>query len=180
MAMDDPKVFAATLVHAGAGEGDELLQGFVAEQVAAGWRLEGLLAVARPEPRRCASMQLRDLRSGELYPIAQALGPGSQSCSLDAAGLAAASIVLRRALKVRPALVVVNRFGGQEAQGKGFAPEMLALMEAGIPLLTLTRATQLDDWRRFTGGLGQELMLEGEALRTWFAQAVAACGGQRG
>jgi hypothetical protein len=59
--------------------------------------------------------------------------------------------VLRDALGRNPDLVISNRFGSLEAENGGFAAELLALLAAGIPVLTVVSARHLDAWHRFVG-----------------------------
>lgn len=69
-------------------------------------------------------------------------------------------------------LAVGNRFGALEATGGGHAAELAALVGEDIPVLTVVAAKHLDAWRRFTGGMGEELPPRMAALRSWFTLAV--------
>ncbi|MBO3278202.1 DUF2478 domain-containing protein [Pseudomonas schmalbachii] len=158
--------FAAVL-HAGRGEGNELLWQFCKRLQLAGWRVRGLLTTRGKDPDGRLPMLIRDVHDGHSYAISQPLGPGSLACSLDPGGLAQASAVLRRSLAESPDLVLVNRFGAMEASGRGFAQEMLALMSEGIPLLTLVSPQYQADWQRFTGTPDAILPFEESALLDW-------------
>jgi nucleoside-triphosphatase THEP1 len=114
--------------------------------------------------------KLVDVASGRSYPILQNLGPGSKSCRVDPRGMAEASQTLRDAVTLGADLVVVNRFGKLEAHGQGLADEMLAVMVAGIPLLTVLNVEHLARWLDFTGGAGTLLMPERDSLDRWWAQ----------
>ena len=65
-------------------------------------------------------------------------------------------------------LIVVNRFGTPEAQGRGLAEEMLAIMALGIPLVTTVESPSLDLWRDFTGGLAGEIPPNCGGLMRWW------------
>jgi hypothetical protein len=65
-------------------------------------------------------------------------------------------------------LAVINRFGKLEAEGEGFAADMLALMSTGIPVLTAVKRKHLDAWRDVTGGMAAELQPNETALRDWY------------
>lgn len=148
---------------------DALLQAFCHLLRGSGWRVGGLLQQCVPpvgggRPR----LLLVDLGTDERFSISQKLGPHSRACSLDTGGIAQASAVLRRALADGVHLAVTNRFGELEAQGGGFVAEIAALADAGIPVMTVVAAKHLDGWRRFTGGLGEELPLRMSALSAWF------------
>lgn len=85
--------------------------------------------------------------------------------------------MLRRALVEKPDLVIVNRFGSSEAEGDGFTEELLALIEAGIPLLLIVNTRYLDAWRHFNGGMGDELACEQAAVAGWLGTrlGMGAC-----
>ncbi|WP_164136300.1 DUF2478 domain-containing protein [Stenotrophomonas maltophilia] len=168
IAIQAPRI--AAIVHDHSGEPDALLAAFAARQLAAGHRVRGLVHLPH-EPtangnKRMALMDVTD--PGSRYPISQALGPASCGCNLDPGGIADASVVLRRALQDRAALAIANRFGTLESEGGGMADELLALMLAGIPLLTAVKLPYLDAWRQFTGGMAVELPADDAALQAWW------------
>lgn len=166
-------VYGSDMAHGEAA--DALVLEFCQGLQRGGWRVGGLAQQCLPpegggKPR----LQLADLRTGQVISISQKLGPLSRACSLDTGGIAQASAVLRQALADRVHLAVTNRFGELEARGGGFAAEIAALADAGIPVLTVLAARHLDDWRRFTGGLGEELPARMTALRAWFRLLTGA------
>jgi len=176
----------AAIVHAGKHTTDRTLLGFVDDLRGQGWVVRGLVsgqacvqlaaapAQAAPSPRHCTLRTVRDLHTGKVYPISQNLGQGSSACCLDVGALLAAASVLHRARHAAPDLVVVNRFGILEADGGGFAQEMLGLMADGIPMLTVVSETYLPVWRTFTGGLAQELGVDRPSLHAWANTLPAA------
>ena len=98
-----------------------------------------------------SAMALTDIDTGDEYLVSQPLGPDSTSCRADPQGFARASRVLRDALERQPDLVVCNRFGALEAENGGFVAELLALLERGIPVLTVVAPRHFDAWQRFVG-----------------------------
>ena len=150
---DLPQVRAAAILGDGTTDTDALLAQAAAAGRDAGRDVRGLLMRYDGDPSQCAcAMLLVDVATGDEYPVSQALGAGSASCRVDPQGFARASQVLRDALEPPAALVVVNRFGNLEADGGGLAAEMLALMAAGVPLLTVVPARHAQAWANFTGG----------------------------
>lgn len=144
---------AAALHHDGSLDIDALLAAAVERQRGRDRDVRGLLMRYAGERGECASaMFLVDIASGEEYLVSQNLGTGSRACRADPQGFARASRVLREALEHAPDLVVSNRFGGLEAEGAGFAAELLEVMSHGIPLLTVVATPHLEAWQRFTGG----------------------------
>lgn len=164
----------AAIVHAHEDEADAVMRHFVADLRGRDRVVRGLLMASRPDGRRRAGRCLQDIETGGIFEIFQDLGEGSQACCLDVSCLADAAATLRAALRDRPELVVVNRYGRQEAGGGGFAQEFLALMAEEIPVLTIVAEEFLEDWRRFTGGLSAELRADAAQLRAWEAQTLSA------
>lgn len=161
-------------------DADALLDAVVRRLRAAGRRVRGLV-MTYPDGRcECGTMVLVDVDNQARYRVSQPLGSGSVSCRVDPGGFAEASVVLRAALAEAPELVVSNRFGGLEASGEGLASELLELMGAGIPLLTIVSRRHLAAWTQFTGGAATLLPAREQAVLDWFhglhqgAQAVAA------
>lgn len=166
-ALFSPSPPIAAITRAERGVADTLLADFVFGLKRDGWRVQGLVQQGHEQGK--AATVLVDIADGQCYPLFQDLGPASTSCSLDAGSVAAASVALRRALEEKADLAVANRFGALEADGKGFAAEMLALMAEGIPFITVVAEEYLLDWRWFTGKVGVELPPRLSALEGWFA-----------
>lgn len=165
--IDDSKLPIAAIIPRPEQDADQLLSVFSEQLQARGFRVRGLIQQRCPSGSTC-KFSLRDLSTGRLYPISQDLGSQSTACVLDTAGIADASIVMRRIPDEGADLVVFNRFSGLESEGEGFAAEMLDLMTLGIPVLTIVQTRHLDAWRDFTGGLAAELPAEPIALEYWF------------
>lgn len=160
-----PPLRAAALVF-GEGEGaGDLLEAFARRLMAQGVRVGGL--VQRTE-KKCGMRFLVDLESGARFPISQDLGKGSESCTIDAEGMAEATAVLRRALDDPPELLIVNKFGRLECEGEGLAAEALEAMAGGLAVLTTVDRKYLDAFEAVTGGLVARLAVDAEALERWW------------
>ncbi len=122
-------------------------------------------------------MYLRDLLTGETIKISQDLGPAAQGCALDTGQLALAGRSVHRAIEAGVALVVVNKFGAQEAAGAGLRDELFAAAEAGIPVLTTVKPELADAWCEFVGELGQLLPPDVDRVEAW-CRAVCATHGR--
>lgn len=121
---------------------------------------------------RCMTMSLEDLGSGHRFPISQDLGAGAAGCHLDAAGLAAAAAAFAGALADRADLVMVNKFGKQEALGEGLRQEIANAVMAGLPVLIAVRRDFLPAWREFAGEDWVELAADRAAVERWVADAI--------
>lgn len=121
------------------------------------------------------AMALEDLASGLRYPISQDLGVAAGACRLDPAGLAAAGGALSAALSGDVDLVIVNKFGRQEALGQGLRQEIAAALLAGLPLLVAVREDVMPAWRDFAGEDWAALPAQSAEVEAWaLARAPAA------
>lgn len=121
----------------------------------------------------CA-MELENLASGERFSLSQELGKGSEACRLDPASLAHAAVAIRRAVDEGAQLICVNKFGAQEALGSGLREEIGLVVAAGIPLLTAVGKRFMPEWQEFSGGYGELLPPEREAVLAWCLRVCAA------
>ena len=156
-------------------EADALQRAWVLQLQHSGLRVGGVLQRCSTWPSGCKRMQLLDVGSPQVFDISQDLGSAAKGCCLDPAGVVEASSVLRQALAEGVDVVVTNRFGGLEAQGSGFVAEIAALVEAGIPVMTIVAPQHLPAWRALTGSMGQELVMpqKVQALDDWLASLRA-------
>jgi hypothetical protein len=163
---------AAAIEHDGSGDIDALLASVVQAQRLLGRRVCGLL-MTYPEGRdSCAGpMVLVDIDKGDAYPVSQPLGRDSRACRADTQGFAHAGRVLRAALAEAPDLVIINRFGSLEAEGGGFAAELLELMSSGVPVLTAVATRHAAAWTLFSGG-APLLPARAEAVNAWIAATL--------
>ena len=90
--------------------------------MADGLKLAGAVQTNIGQGQDCAcDMELTVLGSGAApVRISQSLGAGSQGCRLDADGLERAVALSARVLTRSTDLLIVNKFGRQEAIGRGF------------------------------------------------------------
>jgi nucleoside-triphosphatase THEP1 len=146
---------------------DALLHSLAHHYNRRGIRVAGLAMALNEQGLRREPMAVQDLETGTEYSIAQNLGKESQSCCLDPSGLADATGVLRGALNNPPRLAIVNRFGQQEIDGKGCRAELLQLLEAGIPVLTVVKRKFLRQWHEFNGGAATDLAFLESDARQW-------------
>ncbi|SHH45759.1 DUF2478 domain-containing protein [Pollutimonas bauzanensis] len=167
---------AAAILHDSQDHSDELLLRFAMQLKRQGLRVHGVVQAPQTLSATGArQMGIIDLADGSRLSISQDRGAGARGCCVDPGALAEASIILRRACEQGADLVVVNRFGTLETEGGGFASDLLALMSADIPVLTVVERKYLAGWRRFTGGMAAELPPSAESLREWYASLPREC-----
>ena len=119
----DPNRLAAIVYDDGVAV-DALMSTFARELIEAGVKARGIVQLP-PEEQGCgprAPMRLQDVETGEIIPLCQDLGPGTEAAHLDPAALAGASARLRLAAMQPSDIVFFSKFGKQEANGGGFPP----------------------------------------------------------
>lgn len=166
----------AAIVHEERGQADVLIAQMVAQLRGAGHHVLGIIKEpVLTDPGSCKEdMILIDIERGDRYNISQNLGTCSEGCTLDPSVVTEASVVLRRALAAKPDLIVVNRFGKLEMIGSGFHAEMIAIIEAGIPVITAVSTDHYPAWEAFTGGCAVTLPPEADAIANWCRQYLPA------
>lgn len=139
----------ATLVGDDGAAIQALFVSAVAKWLAAGIKVVGVISEARGLPdRTCSAGILRDIVSGNPYPIFLETAPSGTSCHLDAAGVDDACFSLLDQI-VASDVVVLSKFGKLEAMGKGLAPAFQTAFAAGKPVLTTVSDKHRDAWRAF-------------------------------
>lgn len=65
-------------------------------------------------------------------------------------------------------LLVVNKFGKQEAQGRGLCPAISIAMEMEIPTLVGVNEMNAAEFHAFSEGVAETLPPERRAIRVWY------------
>ncbi|MFG1352194.1 DUF2478 domain-containing protein [Xanthobacter autotrophicus] len=161
------------------GADREQIQSLLIE-AADGLRASGVrvLGVVEHLPPGCdhEDVLLIDLVSGETNRLHQNLGPGAAGCSLDPAGLAAAAAGVERAIAARldeggnlsDTVVILSKFGRQEAEGRGLTSAFHAAVAAELSVLTSVSPTVRDQWDGFAGDLAQIAPASLREVEAWW------------
>jgi hypothetical protein len=72
-------------------------------------------------------------------------------------------------------LLIVNRFGRQEREGKGLAYLVERALSADIPVVIAVPSHRFADWIKFADGMSVKLRCKREALDAWW-RAVSSGG----
>jgi hypothetical protein len=151
----------------GRGATDALLADAVARIRARGIRPAGTVQTNPPcAGRDKCDMDIHVLPDGPVLRISQDLGAHSRGCRLDSAALETAVAETERRL-AGAEILVVNKFGKQEAERRGFAPLIATALDQGIPVLVGVNALNREAFEGFAGQLAQELPATPEAIADW-------------
>ncbi|MET3792834.1 DUF2478 domain-containing protein [Aquamicrobium terrae] len=157
----------------GKGRIDLLLAEVVERLEARGMALAGTVQtnIERHDRPRC-DMDLRLLPDGPVVRISVDRGAEARGCRLDAGALEQSTLWVAGAL-AKAELLVVNKFGKQEAEGKGLAGCMAHALERGLPVLVGVNGLNLPAFLEFTDGMAQQLPPDAARVADWCLTAVA-------
>lgn len=163
----------AAIVHRRGDHVEELMAEVARRLSVQSIRVGGLLQHSQrfDADARCF-IELENLAVGQRYVLTQNLGAESDACALDTAALAEASTAVRKAISDKVDLIIVNKFGKQEAAGAGLRAEIMQVAVAGIPLLTSVSERFVAHWREFAGEDAQELPMSVDEVTRWCSRAV--------
>lgn len=112
-------------------------------------------------------MQLQILTGAGNVTISQRLGDGARGCRLDPGGLERAVGLVEAELDSGADVLILNKFGKQEAEGRGFRPLIGEALARDIPVLTAVAASNRAAFLEFCDGIATELPADAERLADW-------------
>lgn len=143
----------ACVVSAERGAVDRVLSAVAGRLAQGGWRLAGAVQenCDAADDALC-DMDIRVLPDGGLYRISQNLGREASGCRLNPDGLETAVADATRRFAARcPDLMIINKFGKMEAEGRGFRGLVGQALADGVPLLLGVNDTNLAALAGFLG-----------------------------
>lgn len=162
------------------GETDRVLAAIVARLSNEGVRILGALraigndAAGDIADQHCES-SLLILPDGPVVRISQDLGSGSTACRMDAGALEdAVGIASVRLARHTPDLLVLNKFGLSEAEGRGFRAMIAEALGRGVPVLIGASETHRAAFERFAADMSVALPPDEDAILAWCRNAIDA------
>ncbi|MEM9247945.1 MAG: DUF2478 domain-containing protein [Pseudomonadota bacterium] len=125
------------------------------------------------DPTRKCDMELHVLTGTSVVKISQDLGRHAVGCRLDAGGLEHAVGLVATSLLAVPPLLIINKFGKQEADGHGFRPIIGQAVAAGIPVLTSVGSANLEGFLSFADGMAEPLPPDEDVILAWCRDQIA-------
>jgi Protein of unknown function (DUF2478) len=165
----------AALVYDKQQDPDQILREFAADLNNRGYRAVGLVQLGH----HCADASLSAMlvHTGEKLPLFQDLGSCSAGCRLDVGQLLGAGQQIAGAIDEGADLLIVNRFGRQECEGKGLSYLVERALSADIPVVIAVPSHRFADWIKFADGMSVKLRCDREALDGWWNAVSARNGG---
>lgn len=156
----------------GRGDVDLVLKRFAERLLARGIDVAGVVQTNTDcgEDKPC-DMDVQVLPDGPVLRISQDLGPGSRGCRLNPDALEQAVGLVAGRLGPETRLLVVNKFGKQEAEGRGFREVMGAALADGIPVLVGLNGLNKPAFEAYAGEMAEAVVPGIAALEAWFQAA---------
>lgn len=158
----------------GRGDTDLILERLANDLSARGLRCCGIVQI---NSERCdagpCDMDVRVLPDGAVLRISQDLGPQARGCRLDPAALETAVGLVAAGLSSGADLLIVNKFGKHEADGRGFRDVIAEAVAMDIPVLVGLNALNRSAFESFAEGLAIQLLPTPEALVAWVDEVTA-------
>jgi nucleoside-triphosphatase THEP1 len=157
----------------GRGRIDRLIADAVAGLEQSGLRLVGTVQtnIERADGRTC-DMDLRLMPDGGDVRISLNRGPEARGCRLNADALEQ-SVAWVSAHLEGAELLVINKFGKMEAEGRGLRQSIARAMDLNIPVLVGVNGLNLPAFLDFAGELAEPIEPAPNAVIAW---CLAACG----
>lgn len=157
----------------GRGKIDDLLYALAHDLSECGIRVAG--AVQRNVPDKAdisCDMDLQILTGQRTVRISQSLGAHASGCRLDPRALEDAVGEVEASLNAEqpPDLLIVNKFGRQEAEGRGFRSAIGAALVRDVPTLIGVRDGYLIALKNWAGDIAQPVAAD--QLNDWCKQAI--------
>lgn len=156
----------------GRGDTDLLLAGVAEALLADGVRLCGTVQFnTECEGEGPCDMDVRVLPDGPIIRISQSLGPEARGCRLDPGALETAIAACEVQLETAD-LLIVNKFGKQEALGRGFRTLIAEAMSREVPVLVGLNGLNREAFETFTGGAAEAVAPEHQAILDWLTDTL--------
>lgn len=137
----------------GKGDTDLLLAAFAGELEKSGKTVCGCVQSNRntSNGERC-DMFIRTLPTGDEFLISQSLGLGSRGCRLDQNALERAVASVEGSYTSTCEVVIINKFGKHEAEGRGFRDVIARALDDNLPVLVGLNRLNEKAFLEFAGG----------------------------
>jgi len=124
-------------------------------------------------PTGHCDMDVQVLPDGPTLRISQNLGSGSKGCRLDPSVLEEAVELVGHQMVAGADLLIVNKFGKHEAEGRGFRTLIADALMRDMPVLVGVNALNLPAFEAFVGGEVTQLAPNLDELATWCRDKVS-------
>lgn len=156
----------------GRGDTDQLLYSLAHDLAALGCRTCGTVQINTDCGPHPCDMDVQVLPDGPVLRISQNLGAAARGCRLDPSALETAVGLVGDRLTGGADVLIVNKFGKHEADGRGFRSVIAEAIALDIPVLVGVNAVNKAALLDFVGGEATALEPSNTVLVEWVQSAV--------
>lgn len=153
----------------GKGELDRLLADFADQLKAQGIRTCGIVQINTDcgTGNRC-DMDVLILPDGPMIRISQFLGKESRGCRLNPEALETAVFETSKRMEEGFDVFILNKFGKQEAEGRGFRDLIAQALASGASVIAGTNGMNTQVFKEFSDGMATYVAPDQDALLAWY------------
>ena len=119
-------------------------------------------------------MDVKVLPQGPTLRISQDLGPASKGCRLDPDSLETAVGLVTSQLAIGADVLIINKFGKHEAEGRGFRSAIADAISKNTPVLVGINALNADAFREFVGPEAIQLEPFESTILEWLEASLSS------
>lgn len=119
-------------------------------------------------------MDVQVLPDGPVMRISQNLGRSARGCRLNPAALESAVGLVSASLVRGADVLIINKFGKHEVQGRGFREVIAEALAMDVPVVVGLNVLNSPDFEDFSGGLAIRLPPVLAAIEEWVSESVAS------
>jgi hypothetical protein len=164
----DAQCDLAAVVYGADDDPDRLLIDFAGDLSRSGRRVVGVVQIGRSCRSENPVLGVVVLPGGEVMPLVEDVRTCTSGCRLDTGRLAGVAKRLTGTLAAGSDLVIINRFGRTEAEGRGLTDLITRAVDADIPVLVAVPEHRFTALIRFSDGMNVRLACRREAIDRWW------------
>jgi len=176
--MFDAQCDLAALVYGQHEDPDGILFAFAADLAARGYRAVGL--VQRGHHHLDAGLSALLLHTGEELQLLQDIATCPAGSRLDTGRLRDAGARMEHAIDRGADVMIVNRFGRQELEGRGLCSMIERAAVKDIPVIIAVPVHRFAGWIRYVDGMCVKLRCDRNALDEWWHRVAIRNPGRPG
>ena len=125
--------------------------------------------------RTKCDMELEELGSGMTFQLSEDRGKHAGGCRLDREAITSAAALIGPSLKSDCELLIINKFGRSEAEGRGLREVIAEAVEREIATIVGVPRRNLEVWQRFADGLFNQCGIEEPAILLSWVEERTGC-----
>lgn len=151
----------------GHGDTDQLLFALAQDLASLGYRTCGTVQINTDCGAHRCDMDVQVLPDGPVLRISQSLGAKAQGCRLDPSALETAVGLVAARLDRGADVLIINKFGKHEADGRGFRTVIAAALSADVPVIVGLNAFYVEPFHAFAGDTAVDVKPTQPELLKW-------------